>query len=415
MASVPAIYAICAVAAALVLPRLEARFLPHLTARLSVPAAVAMYSSIASGMMALTGIVFSLTFVMIQFSATAYSPRLVPWLARDPLLAHALGIFSATFLYALAALAWVDQAGGSAPLISALTVIGLLLASVGFFVTLVQRIAQLQVNRLLTIIGVQGRAAIDAVYSPLDTEPKAPSSDKLDLAKQPPSQSCSYRGSPLAVQMIHVDALLYLAERSGGVIEVLVAVGDTLLEPTPLVHVYQSRAFIEEHLLRDAFAFGEERTFDQDAKYPLRLLVDIAVKALSPGVNDPTTAVQALDQIGDLLARLSRRRLEIGTYSDKAGQRRLVIPFPTWDDFLSLAFDEICYYGATSVQVMRRMNALINDLEAAVPIERRDGLQRWRKSLAASIDKHFDNPDDKRHASVADRQGLGASRRRSVA
>jgi uncharacterized membrane protein len=256
---------------------------------------------------------------------------------------------------------------------------------------------------------------IDAVYPSLDNAPAATNAETFDLAKQTPSQICSYRGRPLTVQMIRVDALLYLAQRSGGVVEVLTAVGDTVLEPTPLVHVYQSRAFIEEHLLRDAFEFGEERTFDHDPMYALRLLVDIALRSLSTGVNDPTTAVQALDQIGDLLLRLSRRRLEIGTFCDPEGQRRVVIPFPTWDDFLCLALDEICYSGATSVPVMRRMNALIDDLEAAVPIERRDGLQRWQKSLDASIDKHFDNPDDKRHASIADRQGLGASRRRSVA
>src|SRR5882757_8919464 len=106
---VPSIYAACAIAAGLALPRLETRFVPHLMSDISVSAATAMYSSIASGMIALTAIVFSVTFVMVQFSATAYSPRLVLWLARDPLLSHALGVFMATFLYALAALAWVDR------------------------------------------------------------------------------------------------------------------------------------------------------------------------------------------------------------------------------------------------------------------------------------------------------------------
>jgi len=412
---VPSIYAACAIAAGLALPRLETRFLPHLISDISASAATAMYSSIASGMIALTAIVFSLTFVMVQFSATAYSPRLVLWLARDPLLSHALGVFMATFLYALAALAWVDRGGARVPFISYMTVLGLLLISIGFFVALVHRIARLQVNRLLAFTGERGREVIDALYPPLDSAPTALAANRLDFAKKTPSQICSYRGRPLAVQTIQVDALLYMAQQSGGVMEVLTAVGDTLLESTPIVHVYDSRTFIDEDLLRGAFQLGEERAFDQDPKYALRLLVDIAVKALSPAINDPTTAVQALDQIADLLLRLSRRRVEIGAYDDAQGQLRLVIPFPTWDDFLCLAFDEICRYGATSVQVMRRMNALISDLESTVPIERREGLKPWKISLASSIKKHFDDPDDQQRALIADRQGLGTSRRQSVA
>ena len=412
---VPSIYAACAITAGLALPRLETRFVPHLMSDISVSAATAMYSSIASGMIALTGIVFSVTFVMVQFSATAYSPRLVLWLARDPLLSHALGVFMATFLYALAALAWVDRGGGRVPFISSMTVLGLLVVAIGFFVALVHRIARLQVNRLLSFTGERGREVIDALYPALDSATATVTSDRLDVVKKTPSQICSYRGRPLAVQAIHIDALLYMAEQSGGVMEVLAAVGDTLLDSTPLVHMYDSRVFIDEDLLRGAFQLGEERSFDQDPKYALRLLVDIAVKALSPAINDPTTAVQALDQIADLLLRLSRRRVEIGTYPDRQGQLRLVVPFPTWEDFLCLAFDEICRYGATSVQVMRRMNALISDLESAVPLERREGLKRWKLNLAASIKKHFDDPDDQQRASTADRQGLGTSRRQSVA
>ena len=95
---IPAIYAGVAMAAALTFPRFESRIFPGLVASVSVSAATAIYSSIASGMLALTGIVFSLTFVMVQFSATAYSPRLVLWIARDAVISHAIGVFIATFL-----------------------------------------------------------------------------------------------------------------------------------------------------------------------------------------------------------------------------------------------------------------------------------------------------------------------------
>ena len=125
--AIPALYAAAAIVVGLTFPRFEGRIFPGLMHPMSVSVAITLYSSIASGMIALTGIVFSLTFVMVQFSATAYSPRLVLWVARDPVISHALGIFTATFLYALAALSGIGRSGsGQVPSISAYLVFGLL-------------------------------------------------------------------------------------------------------------------------------------------------------------------------------------------------------------------------------------------------------------------------------------------------
>ena len=108
---IPAIYAGVAILAALTFPRFETRIFPGLSSPISISGATAIYTAIASGMIALTGIVFSLTFVMVQFSATAYSPRLVLWIARAPVMSHSLGMFTATFLFAIAALAGVNVSG----------------------------------------------------------------------------------------------------------------------------------------------------------------------------------------------------------------------------------------------------------------------------------------------------------------
>ena len=151
-----------AVAVGLALPRLEHRFLPDFVSTMSVAAAMMIASAVGSGMMALTAIVFSLAFAMVQFSATAYSPRLVLWMARDPVLSHAMGLFSATFLYALMMTAWVDRWGsGRVPLVSIWMIFALLVASMGMFVALIERISRLQVNRMLIFTGNQGRDAIE--------------------------------------------------------------------------------------------------------------------------------------------------------------------------------------------------------------------------------------------------------------
>ncbi len=409
---VPALYAAVAIVSGLTIPRLESRIFPEFVSPMSISSAIAIYSSVASGMLALTGIVFSLTFVMVQFSSTAYSPRLVLWIARDPVMSHALGIFTATFLYGVAALAGVDRSGSSrVPFFSVCVELALLVASVGMFIALIHRIGLLQVNRMLVFTGDQGRKVISTIYPSFGSTVSITKPDDFDC--MPRIQTLIHHGGPRSIQAVDVAALVNLAKASDAMIEIVVAVGDTVVELTPLLHVCGTRESIPEDKLRSGIEVGNERTFEQDPKYAIRLLVDIAIKALSPAINDPTTAVQALDQIEDLLLRLGQRDLEIGSYRDSDGKLRLVVPFPTWDDLLRLAFDEICFYGATSVQVMRRMNALIADLCRAVPKERRSALESWDPRLKAIIARSFVDSDERIEASKQDRQGLGAPRQHS--
>jgi len=374
---------------------------------MSVSAAQAIYSSIASGMMALTGIVFSMAFVMVQFSATAYSPRLVVWMATDRLMSHAMGVFSATFIYAIAALAWVGRHESTeVPFVSTWIVVGLLIASVWMFAGLVGRLTRLQVNRMLSFTGDQGRGVIDDLFPKLLAGEPSPAVD--NRATLPVTQTLVHHGRPRTVQAHDTHGLLRAAIDANGVIEVAAAVGDTLVEQTPLLRLLGGRR-ISDHRLHSCFVLGRERTFAQDPKYALRLLVDIAIRALSPAVNDPTTAVQALDQVQDLLLRLGLRSLEIGTLTDSSGAVRVVIPLPTWEDYVTLGLEEIRQYGAGSMQVMRRMRALVADLIAALPEERQGLLRHYEERLRSTVDHAFADVEDRQQASVMDRQGIGVS------
>jgi uncharacterized membrane protein len=119
--------------------------------------------------------------------------------------------------------------------------------------------------------------------------------------------------------------------------------------------------------------------------------------------------VQALDQIEDLLVRLGVRSLSEGRARDASGRLRLVYPVPSWEDFLVLAFDEIRYCGANSIQVMRRMRALLRDVIEHVPAERKPALQRYLERVDKGIRRAFEDEDDRRDAFEQDRQGLGLS------
>jgi uncharacterized membrane protein len=222
----------------------------------------------------------------------------------------------------------------------------------------------------------------------------------------------THAGGPAVVQAVRTDALAALAKRYDAVVVMALAVGDTVMDGMTILTVRGSGAPPPDARLRRAVELGPERTFEQDPKYAIRILVDVAIKALSPAINDPTTAVQALDQIEDLLLRLGRCDLDVGRARDRDGRLRVVMPVPTWHDLVVLALDEIRFCGATSVQVMRRTRALLEDLKEQVMPERRADLEYYLARVDAGIRRDFADPDDQQDALEQDRQGLGLSRGR---
>ena len=416
---IPTLYVGVTAICGLTLPRLEQEYLAAYGHGMSVASAQATLSAIASGMMALTGIVFALAFVMVQFSAVAYSPRLVSWFGRDPLLFHALGLFTATFFYAIATLAWIDRGGnGKVPLFSTLAVAVLLILSMIVFARLVQRLNDIQITNVLHFVGQQGREVIRAMFPRLDAPAGAtPESWRaaVDAAQQRPvTQTLRYSGEPATLTRFQIAALVRQAQAADVVIVMECAVGDTLVEDSLLLRVHGGQQLLAETPLRQAIQLAKERTFEQDPKYPLRLLVDIAIKALSPAINDPTTAVQAIDQIEDLLHRLGRRALDAGCVMDDRGDLRLIFPTPTWEDYLTLAFDEIRQYGASSVQVIRRLrSALLGLADSLTEAERKDLVQRYLNRLNLAVEHSVFDAEDRVMALEEDRQGLGQSRRRT--
>jgi uncharacterized membrane protein len=402
------IYIGCAFALVFTLPRLEFTYLPESSIGLSTGSALTILGAIATGMLSLTAIVFSLAFVMVQFSSAAYSPRLVQWMARDPLMTHSTGIFTATFLYALGSAAWVDRLGsGRVPLLSTAFTILLLIASVFAFSLLIHRISKLQINEVLSYIGDMGREVIAETYRPLGNGEPDDGGPAFKPESLPVTQSVVYEGPPRVLAALDVHSLTEVAGEAGGTVLVRVAVGSAVMGGEDLIRVYGATAPIPEERLLRAVHLAKERTFEQDPKYALRLLVDVAIRALSPAINDPTTAVQAMDQIEDHLRRLGNCRLDVGRVKDADGALRLTFPTPAWGDFLLLAFDEMRYYGATSVQVMRRMRKALKSVAEAVPPARRAQVERTLARLDATVARSYQDTDDRTDALQEDRQGLG--------
>ena len=415
---IPMIYVSLALVSGILFPRFELELFPSYVNDVSVNSALGTLGAIASGMMALTAIIFSIAYITVQFSAIAYSPRLALWFANDPRIFHAMGIFMATFVYTLWMMAWVDRGGnGRVPLMSSLLVVALLVASTYVFAMLVKGLSDLQVTNTLQLIGSKGRAVIAQMYRQLD-QPSSDNKNLLDLADDvrtvPVSLSVRYFGEPRTIAKIDTSKLVQMAEQADGVIQVTCAVGDTLADDTLIMNVRGGKVPLSQRKLMQSVLLARQRTFEQDPKYALRLLVDIAIKALSPAINDPTTAVQAIDQIEDLLRRLGRHDLDVGYASDTGGILRVIFPMPTWEDYLRLSFDEIRQFGANSVQVMRRLRSALIAVAAVASETRAATVQAYIKQLDLGISRSALDAEDRAIASQEDRQGLGLSGERAA-
>jgi uncharacterized membrane protein len=231
-----------------------------------------------------------------------------------------------------------------------------------------------------------------------------------DVLPGRPAQVILHVGRPGVVQALDIRTLVDLAVRAACIIEVVPQVGDFVASNDPVFRVYGRTAIAPEELLKH-IALERERTLEQDPAFAFRIVVDIASKALSPAINDPTTAVLALDQIHNLLREVGLRRLDTGLVRDSKGQLRLVYRTPDWEDFVVLAVTEIRQFGANSTQVARRMRALLEDLIPLLPPYRATILRQELDLLKSTTDLAFIVPQDRKLADLPDLQGLGGHRR----
>ena len=177
----------------------------------------------------------------------------------------------------------------------------------------------------------------------------------------------------------------------------------------PLFRLYGGGEVVSDGLLDQAVAIGSERTMEQDPEFAFRIIVDIAAKALSPAINDPTTAVLALDQIHRLLRAVGERQLDTGRVHDATGRLRLAYRTPDWEDFVSLAITEIRQFGGNSIQIVRRMRAMLENLIEMVPPHRAVLLRAELELLGRGMERDFRDPEDRIRAASADSLGVGGA------
>jgi uncharacterized membrane protein len=339
-------------------------------------------SAITTAMITFTGLVFSITVVVLQLTSSQFSPRVLRTFLRDRQTQYALGVFTATFVYSVMVLRTVNSGDDDEFVPAAATTFALvlLLVSVGLFVSYIHHIATaVQASSIITAIGAETRDALDRRFPPGRAEPvdavgTLPPDDLPALEVPAPTSG--------VLTTIDESRLVDLACAAGVVLRTQARVGDFLPEGAPMLDVLGDPADLDVDAVVAAFAQAQDRTLQQDVAFGFRQLVDVAERALSPSMNDPTTAVQVLDQLHDLLRRLVTRPLRTGLHADDDGAVRLVVPPDGIRDYLALALDGIEQHGEDARPVQERLDALLVDVAAAALPQHRDAVERRRAARA---------------------------------
>lgn len=406
---VPTFYLVGAVVAGLVIPQLDHSLSLVGEFGRNPDSTRDVLSTIAGGMLAFTGFVLAVVLLIVQFGSATFGPRLVRWARRAWRVKHTLGVFVATFVFALFSLDQVQRGDRTfIPDVTVTIALGLLLASlVMFFLMLDGITTAMRPAAVAKQLSERAHQVLHEVFPDPDDGLPHPTWVPPEGV---PMREVTLRGAYGAtVVTIDFTAVEEFVERTGVVVELLPAIGEHVRRGSPLFRVYGPDATGLGELER-SLMLGDERSVDRDPAFAFRLLVDIAVKALSPAINDPSTAVQVLDWLDGLLRDASARELGVGLKRDGDGRAHIVYRTSTWEDLVALSFEEILFYGRQSTQVLRRLRALLNALLVDLPAHRRPPIEELRLRLELTVAQSFPLEGTRAVASQPDRLGLGMAR-----
>ena len=360
--------------------------------------------TVAASMFTLVVVASSAVLVAVQLGSAQLTPRIILLVYRSRIRKLCVSAFVFTFTFSVGVLVRI---GGTVPLLSSYIAAYGFLFNLALFLYFLDGVGKaLRPSSALQVVGSLGRDVVESVY-PSKLKRDDPSVSKPNEYSKREPRRVIHNEVDGVVLAFDRKGLVSLAERSNCVIELVPQVGDFLAEGDLMFRLYEGGERISADVLRSSVALGQERTLEQDPTFAFRIIVDIASKALSPAINDPTSAVLALDHIHHLLRDVGSRNLGDGREIDRTGHVRLLYRTPNWEDFVHLAVTEIRHYGGDSIQVTRRLKAMLDNMIEILP-EKRAPLLRLELSLLEATSKRtFVDLYDQSLAETGDLQGMG--------
>lgn len=373
---------------------------------LSMAGARSMLDTIVTLNLSFLVFTFGSLLVAVQVAGGQYTPRIIATtFLRDNSIRFTVAYFVFTMLFALR----VSSRMGNEMVHQFNTwMAGILgLISIAIFLYLIDYAARML--RPVSIVQRVGKSGIEVIRSVYPESGAHPRPDEPSGRPASPDRTVANAGASGIVLAVDLGGLAAKARHAGGMIEFVPQVGDFVAIDEPLFLLYGGAGALDDRELQEAVALGSERTLEQDPTFAFRILVDIAIKALSPAINDPTTAVLAIDQIHRLLRVVGLRHVSREEILDESGTTRLVFRTPNWEDFVHLACTEIRHCGAGSVQIVRRVRSMLENLMQTLPSHRHPELLKQLDLLDRAIEEQYIFAEDRALARIADPQGLGGT------
>lgn len=367
--------------------------------------ASSLLGAIAGSMITIAGVVFSMTLVALSLASSQLGPRLLRNFMRDTTTQMVLGTFVATFLYCLLVLRAIRRAEEIAFVPHLSVTLGMLLAvvSVGVLIYFIHHVSvSIQANEIVARVGTELIEGMEQLFpenigrAPRNSTgpPHAGFLETFDREALPiGSAGDGY------LQFVDGDALMTLAMREDVIIRVERRPGHYVVATRPLALVWPGNKVTDQMMDRvnSAFALGNQRTSGQDIEFAVNQLVEIAIRALSPGVNDPFTAMACVDRLGSALCRLAQRDMPSPYRHDSQDQLRIIAPVFTFPDVTDAAFNQIRQYGRSSAAVTIRLLETIAEVAGSVHrSEDRVALLRHAKMIARRADGGLPEDEDRR-------------------
>lgn len=404
-------FPVCGVVAALLVLQIVPKVDEHLGwpwFNFTADGARAVLSGLNGSMLTFLVFVLSSMLLVVQLASAQLTPRVIAIAFAAPTPKLSVTVFTFAYVFSLGVLGRLE--GRVNQLGVALSVISTVVSLCVFFWFVHQLARSLRPVAVLQLISEEGRKVAQGIY-PSRFEGIA---ETERTAFPTPARLVPHTGNSGVFLAFGAAELVQLARRADCMIELIPQVGDFVSKGEPLFRVHPENALLADRLLQATVAIGPERTLEQDPGFAFRIMVDIAIRALSPAINDPTTAVLALDQIHRLLRFVGGRQLDSGVVKDSNGQVRLYYPTPQWDDIVCLAVSEIRLFGASSLQVPRRLRAMLEHLIAILPPPRIPALRQELELVQSAVERGYVDAVDRRRADLADLQGVGGLNRQKV-
>ncbi|MBL8824067.1 MAG: DUF2254 domain-containing protein [Planctomycetia bacterium] len=374
----------------------------------STDGARTLLNSLTGSLLTFLVFVISSMLLIVQLASSQLTPRIIAMAFTTRYTQFTLCLFVFTYTFSLATLVRIDD---HVPQLSVgLSVLCTLLSIVVFFWFAQKLGTSLRPVSIVQAVCEATRRVIDEVY-PVKFSPPVVSGRSAwkNQIVHETSSIVPYRYISGVLVAFDIARLVQLAQQANCTIELIPQVGDFVSKDDPLCRIYPENASLDTASLQQAVIVGSERTIELDPMFGFRIMVDIASRALSAAINDPTTAVMAIDQLHRLLRYVGKRQLSDGTVVDSQGKLRLVYPTPNWEDFTSMAVSEIRQFGISSIQIPRRLRAMLEHLLTIMPEERKPALREELELLKQAVYLAYPIGMNRTRAETSDLQGIGGS------